>query len=223
MTPALEHPLLTRSGVRHGFCLRGDPGPPGLRRPRQVHGAAVTTAAVCAAAGGPPEADAVLSGEPDVAVGIVTADCVPVLLAAGSGRAVAAVHAGWRGLALGVIGAGVRALRDALGGEATLVAAIGPHIGACCYEVDAPVIEALRPRFGASLGGALQPTRAGHALLDLSVLARESLRAAGLASGEVGFCGACTRCDPARFHSYRRDGAGAGRLVHFIAPRRTKG
>jgi hypothetical protein len=147
-------------------------------------------------------------------VGVVTADCVPVLLAAGG--AVAAVHAGWRGLAGGVIARAVEALAEATGGAAT-VAAIGPCIGACCYEVDEPVLAALERRFGAALPGALAPTRAGHALLDLPSLARAALVAAGLAPDSIGaLAGACTRCDAERFHSYRRDGATAGRLLSWI-------
>jgi YfiH family protein len=189
---------------------------PGVRRPVQVHGAAVVRAD---AAGELGEADAALATRPGVAVGVVTADCVPVLVAAGS--AVAAVHAGWRGLAGGVIPRALEALAAAAPGVEA-VAAVGPCIGACCYEVDAPVLEALRGRFGTALDGALRPSRPGHALLDLPALAREALVAAGLAPARVGALeGACTRCDAGRFHSFRRDGASAGRLLSWIeAPER---
>jgi YfiH family protein len=215
MRQPLEHPLLARSAGRHGFGVRDAAEPAGLLRPRQVHGADVTTADACASAGR--SADAIVSRVPGVPVGVVTADCVPVLLAARGGRAVAAVHAGWRGLALGVIESAVAALRRAAGTDAALVAAIGPHIGPCCYEVDAPVIDALARRFPLSLDAALRPTRPGHALLDLGALARDALVRAGLPVACIGACGACTHCDPVRFHSYRRDGPSAGRLVHFIS------
>jgi len=207
----LEHPLLAAAGVRHGFGLRGSPALPEVRRPVQVHGAQVVRAD---AAGPLGEADAALATRAGVRVGVVTADCVPVLVAAGG--AVAAVHAGWRGLAGGVIPRAVEAL-VALAPGAPLSAAIGPCIGACCYEVDAPVLGALRARFGAALEPALAPTRPGHAQLDLAALARRALEDAGVAPAAVGALpGACTRCDAARFHSFRRDGANAGRLLSWI-------
>jgi YfiH family protein len=167
-----------------------------------------------------PEADAVICLEAGVPIGVVTADCVPVLIASERGDAVAAVHAGWRGLAAGIVAQSVDALRRS-GCAARLVAAIGPHIGACCYEVDAPVLDALRERFGApALEATARAAGAGHAMLDLGALTAEALHRAGLARADVGgLSDCCTRCDPARFHSYRRDGARAGRLTHFVAAR----
>ncbi len=207
----LQHELLARAGVPHGFGTRTSPAREGVRRPVQVHGDRVVSADAGLPLG---EADASLSARPGVAVGVVTADCVPVLVAAG-GRAVAAVHAGWRGLARGVIPRALEALAEAAPG-AELVAAIGPAIGPCCYEVDAPVLDALRARFGAATEGALRPARPGHALLDLVALARQALLGAGVPPGAIGAVGACTRCDAERFHSFRRDGARAGRLLSWI-------
>jgi YfiH family protein len=213
----LRHPLLDALGVEHGFGVRGLAPPPGLRLPRQVHGARVVTAEALAGAAAL-EADAVVSALAGVAVGVATADCVPILVATRSGAAVAAIHAGWRGLAAGVIAAAIDALRALAQDAEPLVAAIGPHIGTCCYEVDEPVLEALAPAFGAQLDAALRPARCGHAWLDLGGLARAALERAGLAGGSIGVIpGACTRCDARRFHSYRRDGAAAGRLQHFVA------
>jgi polyphenol oxidase len=211
----LEHRLLHACGVRHAFGTRGDAPPAALLRPRQVHGTRVVLAPECADS---PEADAVIarSGEPPV--GVVTADCIPVLAACDDGSAVAAIHAGWRGLAAGVIEAGIDALRRARP-RAVLRAAIGPHIGACCYEIDAPVLDALR-HFDADLDAAIRPTRPGHHRLDLGALARVALIRAGVSPEQVGALErACTSCDAERFHSYRRDGAHAGRLVHWIEPR----
>ncbi len=208
----IEHPLLHACGVQHGFGTRGDPAPAALLRPRQVHGARVVRAQECAAG---VDADAVVtrSREP---IGVVTADCVPVLAASADGRAVAAIHAGWRGLAAGVIEAGIDALRREAPRE-TLRAAIGPHIGTCCYEIDAPVLDALR-HFDADLDAATTASRPGHHWLDLGALTRSALIRAGVSPREIGAIqGACTSCDAQRFHSYRRDGARAGRLVHWIA------
>jgi YfiH family protein len=209
----LHEPLL--SGVRHGFALAEAHAPANLARARQVHGAAVVEGAACRAAERPPEADAVVCAIRGVPVGVVTADCVPLLLATGDGAAVAAVHVGWRGLGRGVVGAGVEALVRLSGApRETLRAAIGPHIGPCCYEVDAPVLEALGHL---DLSDALRPARPGHALLDLGAVVLAALAGCGIPAGAVGRTTAvCTCCDPRRLASYRRDGPSAGRLVHFI-------
>jgi hypothetical protein len=220
---ALRHALLDAVGVEHAFGVRGVAPPPNLRRPRQVHGAGVARAADCVGAT-PPEADVVVSALVGVPVGVVTADCVPILVASASGEIVAAIHAGWRGLANGVIAAGIEALRAEAGNALRLVAVIGPHIGACCYEVDEPVLAALTPFFRESLAAALRPARPGHAWLDLGKLAHTALLRAGLEASSLGVVPrACTHCDPVRFHSYRREGPAAGRLHHYIEARGTSG
>jgi YfiH family protein len=168
----------------------------------------------------PGEADAIVSERPALPVGIVTADCVPVLIATPAGR-VAAVHAGWRGLAAGVIGEALSAL-GALSpeGVAGASAVIGPRIGTACYEVDEVVVDALARRFGAATQAALIATRRGHWQLDLAKLARVDLVSGGVATQRVAaLAGACTACDAERFHSYRRDGPRSGRLFHWIAAR----
>ncbi|MHC4409681.1 MAG: polyphenol oxidase family protein, partial [Planctomycetota bacterium] len=147
----LRHALLSSRGVDHGFGLRGLAELEGLRRPRQVHGVAVATAQQCAEQDPSPEADAVVSEEIGVRIAVATADCLPILLAGDRGRVVAALHAGWRGLAAGVIGAGLGALRERLEKSERVVAVIGPHIGQCCYEVDEPVLRAFEERFSETL------------------------------------------------------------------------
>ena len=219
----LRHPLLARVGVDHGFGTRDSEGkaPRVVARARQVHGAAVALAddrgRVDLA-----DADAVVCWESGVAAAIVTADCLPILACSEDGRSVAAIHAGWRGLAAGVIEAGLAALaRGGSQGRGTprLIAVIGPHIGACCYEVDAPVLDPLRARFGSELDRAVRPTRPGRARLDLAELALIELARAGVARADrAAMDDVCTRCDVSRFHSYRRDGPRAGRLLHYVAP-----
>ncbi len=214
----LRHALLSSIGVDHGFGLRGFAELAGLRCPRQVHGVAVVTAKQCAVLDPPPEADVVVSEEIGVRIAVVTADCLPILLAGDRGRVVAAVHAGWRGLAGGVISAGLAALRERSTESEEVVALIGPHIGKCCYEVDEPLLGALEERFSETLPRALRQSRPGHARLDLGLLAREALCAEGVERDRIGFLeGACTACDAERFYSYRRDGPETGRLVHFIS------
>ncbi|MCZ6785321.1 MAG: polyphenol oxidase family protein [Proteobacteria bacterium] len=225
MSEPLRHRLLAGCGVAHGFGVRGAPVPAEVLCPVQVHGNAVARVGPGFALE-PEEADAVVSRASGRAVAVVTADCLPVLACCDDGGAVAAIHAGWRGLGAGVIRSGIAALRAERAGPqcsesaCRVVAVVGPHIGLCCYEVDEPVLRSLERRFAGELEGALEPTRPGHARLDLLALARVELARAGLDRDAIGWLpGTCTRCDPDRFHSYRRDGAGAGRLLHHVAAR----
>ncbi|MBW2240846.1 MAG: polyphenol oxidase family protein [Deltaproteobacteria bacterium] len=198
--------------VSHGFGKRDAGAPKSLRRPHQVHGVGV----VVVREPGPEalgEADAVVCNHPQVPVGIVTADCVPILVASRDGRVVAAIHGGWRGLAAGVVASGVAALRELT--EDELVAAIGPHAGPCCYEVDTPVLDALGERFSAILAAACRPSRPGHMWLDLGQVANAALEQAEVTAIER-LPDACTACPGAPFFSVRRDGAETGRLLHWI-------
>lgn len=163
---------------------------------RQVHGTTVQRVREAQGSGGEAvalDADGHATGVRGVGAMVLTADCLPVALA-GDG-AVAMVHAGWRGLAAGVLEEGVRALRD-VGGAGPLVAAIGPGAAVCCYEVG--------PEVHAAFGGV---HRAGENI-DLREIARDRLLAAGVA--QVLDARACTICD-ARFFSHRREGERAGR------------
>ena len=129
---------------------------------------------------------------------VLVADCMPVALACPG--AVAMLHAGWRGLALGVIEQGVRAVRD-LGGDRAIIAAIGPGAGPCCYEVG----EEVHARF-AHLG----PLARNGDNLDLKAIARAWLLEAGVAAvHDVGMCTICS--DPSLFFSHRRDDGLTGR------------
>lgn len=224
---SLCDPVLTTLQVEHGFGCRGSRVPDPTRFPRQVHGATIcrakplgTDTGAGAAIEEPLDADAILTSHPQMPVGIVTADCVPILASTGDGRAVAAIHAGWRGLAAGVIEWALEALRDAAPGI-PISAAIGPCARGCCYEIDEPVRRALARRYsGALAGGVLEPVRPGHFLLDLGGLAERVMIGSGIARERLGIAHrVCTICDAARFESHRRDGPAAGRLRHFITAR----
>lgn len=222
-TAGLRHPLLDALGVRHGFGLRDVPPPSDVIRPRQVHGIRVAVPQDGCAE--PDEADAIVSTERSHPVGIVTADCVPVLAASRNGEAVAAIHAGWRGLAAGVVEQGIDALRRVAGAESAPVVVLGPHIGPCCYEVDEPVLDPLRARFGDALDAATRPAgpqRPGRRMLDLAFLVAVDLERAGIRESHQGrIQDACTFCNPERFHSFRRDADRAGRLLHYVQPKRS--
>jgi YfiH family protein len=141
-----------------------------------------------------PEADGHATAERGLAPMVITADCLPIALICQ--QAVAMVHAGWRGLAAGVVEEGIGALRQ-LGGDGEIQAAIGPGAGGCCYEVG--------PGVHAAFG---RPAVRGR--IDLKAIAAERLRAAG--ATEVHDVGLCTICsDPALFFSHRRDQGVTGR------------
>jgi len=218
----LTHPLLCDAGIAHGFGQLGSKEPPGVVRPVQQHGNRVAFVRFESDTD-PGHADAVVSTLAGVPVGVMTADCVPVLLSMDGGRVVAAVHAGWRGIAAGVVPSAFQAMLRSAAHSRRATAVIGPHIGACCYEVDSPVIERLRVRFAERLDCALTPVSSQHWMLDLGALVRWDLIRAGLRPSDVGrLPDACTCCDAERFPSHRRDGARAGRLLHWIAARASR-
>jgi YfiH family protein len=139
------------------------------------------------------EADGHAVAATGVAAMVLTADCIPVVL--GAEGAVASLHAGWRGLAGGVLEEGVLALRE-VGGRGGVVAIVGPCAGACCYEV------------GEEVHAAFDGAHRHGSHIDLRTIAHDRLRSAGVA--EVRDVNACTICDN-RYFSHRREGAHAGR------------
>jgi polyphenol oxidase len=169
---------------------------------RQVHGTRVVRLGKRADASGPDpegelsEADGQATAVTGVAPMVLVADCLPIVVAGGG--AIAVLHAGWRGLAAGIIDEGVRAVRE-LGSDGRLEAAIGPGAGRCCYEVG----EEVHRQFE-SYGPAVR--NGGN--LDLKAIAREQLERAGVAS--VHDTGICTICRP-EFFSHRRDHGVTGR------------
>lgn len=148
-----------------------------------------------------PEADAAVTSEPGVVLAVLTADCLPVLLCSRDGREVAAAHAGWRGLADGVLEATLAAMHTPAD---ELMAWLGPAAGPSNYEVGADVFDAFVAR-DAGAAGAFTATRPGHWRVDLYALARRRLAAAGICNGRAFGGGLCTIADSARFFSHRRD------------------
>jgi len=183
---------------------------------RQVHGTGVVRfdGAACVDAHPPahePEADAAVTSTPGVVLAILTADCLPVLLCADDGREVGAAHAGWRGLADGVLEATVAAMHTP---AARLHAWLGPAAGPLQYEVGMDVFDAFVSRdWGAA--AAFVSTRPHHWRVDLYALARRRLTAAGVDASRIHGGGLCTISDPARFYSHRRDRR-TGRMASLI-------
>jgi len=176
----------------------------------QVHGSRVYIADGDGPQRDKNEADAIILGE-GRAGGVRVADCVPILVGdLFTGRA-AAIHAGWRGIEAGVIGAALSALGDS---RNLRVAALGPCIGPCCFEVGVDVA----PRIALAAGDPSVIVRrtSDKAYVDLRLAARAQLRAFGVAAGDVESVGGCTKCDPAAYFSFRRDGANSGRHLAVI-------
>jgi YfiH family protein len=187
---------------REEVLHRIEPGAPPVAWAKQIHSAIPLPARP----GHCGEGDALFTREPGLALSVVTADCVPVLLAGPEG--VAAVHAGWRGIVGGVVAATIEA---AVGRPQEWTAWIGPAIGPCCYEVGEDVAARVTD---ASHPGVAVPGPGERPHLDLQAAVRHQLEAAGL--GEVIAISHCTRCDEEKLWSYRREGRAAGRNLAFI-------
>jgi hypothetical protein len=179
---------------------------------RQVHGATVTHAGPGGGGGaftgdldGCGDSDACVTGHAGVALLAMGADCPIIVAWRTDGAAVAAIHAGWRGLVAGVVQAGIAEL-DA--GPGQVAAAVGPHVGPCCYPVDDVLRHEMAGLFGADVVR-------GQAV-DLGLCATRALVAAGVPEHRCSSIGACTSCDGRRFFSYRRDGQATGRQAALV-------
>jgi len=184
-------------------------------------------------------ADIIISNDPAVAITIQTADCMGLLMADRRTGAVAAAHAGWRGLAAGVPKVAVAALAREFGSRpADLVVAAGPSVGACCYEVGDDVrrrfdgegyrelalarwffTRAQPTTLNPSMAGLPREPRAGRWYFDSGAAARDQLESAGVPRDQIFAADLCTASHPDTLCSYRRDGTGAGRMAGAIRAR----
>ncbi len=217
-------PGTTRRGAREPGARGPDPGVPAARLYflSQVHGVAAQVIS------GDEDRDAVLdligdivvTRAPGVGIGVRTADCVPILIADRASGAVAAIHSGWKGTVANAAAAGVRALRDLVGDRGDLLAAIGPHIEACCFEVGADVAAELAACSPLGEGAVI---RGAKPHVDLRRIVRAQLESEGIAAAAIDDVRGCTVGDRERFHSYRRDGRIGGRLLSaIVVPSPTK-
>jgi YfiH family protein len=214
-----KSPLLGRAGFLHGFTTRdatlADLGleAADVYTVTQVHGSVVVPASGAPDAMRAEKADAmVLRGRTCGAVRV--ADCVPVLVADPETGRAAAIHAGWRGVASGVVPAALAALGARPAG---LIAAIGPCIEPCCFEVGEEVADAIELAVPAP--GVVARRVGAKAFVDLVTAIRAQLAACGVGSANVDRVGGCTKCGVGRYHSFRRDGAASGRMMGVIAAR----
>ncbi|MBN8232981.1 peptidoglycan editing factor PgeF [Corallococcus macrosporus] len=160
------------------------------------------------------EADALWTEGEGSWVAVGTADCVPVLIVDPRGGRVAAVHSGWKGTDLEISARAVEALVARGSQPEHLLAAVGPCIQACCYEVSAELGERFRARFGPDV---VREGPKPH--LDLPSAVKASLLKAGLKPGQVDVLQACTACERDRFFSHRRDAGRTGRHLNFVVHR----
>lgn len=181
---------------------------------RQVHGTGVLRFQAPPQAQGidaEPVADAAVTSVPGVVLAILTADCLPVVFAARAGGEVAAAHAGWRGLADGMLENTLAAMRTPAN---AVIAWLGPAAGPAHYEIGADVREAFLAH-SAAAEAAFTPTRPGHWRVDLYALARQRLQAAGMDPADIHGGDQCTIADPQRWFSHRRDRR-SGRIATLV-------
>jgi polyphenol oxidase len=201
--------------LEHGFATRHTNDWPDVSRlatAQQVHSATVLTADDGAGQIG--VGDAIITDRPGRLVGVRTADCVPILLVDPVNRAVAAVHAGWRGTAVAIVRCTISEMTGRFGTVPLhVLSAIGPAIGKCCYEVGSDVAGQF-VRWMPEIEHRVKPVN-----LDLEEANRRQLIEAGVQPGNI-FAGApCTFCTADTFHSYRRDKDRAGRMISCIGIR----
>ncbi len=226
MVPGWESPLFRSRGIAHWFSSRDVPpcesiarhlGGPGAVavRARQVHGrrciVATKQAAACLQ-----EADAVLSSDPLLVPMVSTADCVPLLIVCTATRTCAAVHAGWRGIALNIVHEAIASMRmHFLADPSSIVVAIGPCAGGDRYEVGEDVCDA----WGAiGLGAAIRaPHAPGKSLVNCALAVRLLLEREGISTRAIDMTAPCT-IDDERFESYRREPQSPIRMIAGIVP-----
>lgn len=157
-------------------------------------------------------------GAPPFAIGVRSADCGTILIGDRTTGAVCAIHAGWKGTVLGVVEAGVEALRALLGAKGDLVASVGPHIERCCFEVGDDVAAELAACSALGEAAVVRgPAAKPH--VDLRAILEQKLCTLGVERAAIDHVRGCTVCDEARFFSYRRDGQKSGRLLAAIVPK----
>jgi len=175
----------------------------------QVHGSNIVEFGSADGHETEPQADGAISRVPGTVLAVLTADCLPIMLCNREGTEIAALHAGWRGLASGIVAAGLAAMRSP---RASLLAWLGPAVCGRCYEVGDEVRTSILTRLG-DTGTAFTATRPGHWLADLPAVARLLLAAGGV--GAIHGGDRCTLHEPDSFFSHRRDGV-TGRMATLI-------
>ena len=185
-------------------------------RVKQVHGSDVVTLRKGTKTSGLSnvEADGIITEQVGIALGILTADCLPILIADPIKMVAGALHAGWRGTVAGIARRAVEKMTEEFGSVPDdLIAVMGPHIGACCYEVGREVSDKFKEAFGANTRSVIT---GDSTKVDLKAANTEELLKAGLTAKNISSEAPCTLCDNYLFYSYRREGKKAGRQLSLI-------
>jgi len=162
------------------------------------------------------ETDGVVTDLSKIVLVVLTADCVPVLMADVKAGVVGVVHAGWRGTVADISAVAVKTMVDSFGSKhEDIVVVFGPAIGPCCYEVGQEVVTTINEKFPSPRKYLLE-TEGENYRLDLFELNRFILKEAGVPDGNIFSSGLCTHCNPELFYSYRREGAETGRMMSAI-------
>ncbi len=209
----ISSPLLASvDGIFHGFGTRTDDPPPlpGLVTVKQVHGTYLYFVGEDRRIE-KPGYDILMTGQPGTAIGVKTADCLPILMVEPEKRLVVAAHAGWKGTAARIVREAVGEIEKRGGRPERLAVALGPCIGGDCYEVEKDVAKTF-----VDPSPFLRRKSEVKWLLDLQEANRLELIGSGLLPERIDRIPLCTHCRPDLFHSYRRDGNSAGRMVNFI-------
>jgi YfiH family protein len=160
------------------------------------------------------QADILMTDQPDTAVCVRVADCLPILLAEPESGIVAAVHAGWRGTAAGIVKHAIQSMLEHGAKSKKMLASLGPCIGSCCFAIGKDTADALT---SSAAGAAAFIDHASGTHADLAEINRLQLLEAGLGESHIELNRACTACEHERFFSFRRDGKRAGRQLAVVA------
>lgn len=205
------------------FCEAVGTNPHKLVKNKQVHGKKIRPVTgqdglSTPEAPGTEEADGLVTGEAGLCLTVFSADCIPILLCDPRKRVAAAVHAGWRGTALGIAAEAVKSMVNEYGCQAgDILAAIGPGISTCCFETRRDVPDGLRRHMGRAADGWIHPgDDEEHFYVDLKGANAGWLTQAGVTKEHLGICPACTACDGERFWSHRRLGTNRGSMAAMI-------
>jgi len=211
-------PAGLEASIQLGAITAGPSAFPTIVSLKQIHSTRVTVLDRPVSPGvlTPGEGDALVTNQPNLFLVVRTADCVPVLVVDHEAGVIGAIHAGWRGAVGGIVPKTIRTCVEQLGAEvAHMHVAIGPSIGLCCYEVDAPVIEPLHTHYPDWVG-VFQETSEGKGMLDLKKLIWHQILASGIPEHQVERLEHCTRCREDLFFSYRREGKVNGTMMSGI-------
>lgn len=210
----LKSSLLSKiPNLSHGFGTRDDVLPENLVMARQVHGTNILFAKDLQSRGAD-GFDVLITDQKGIAVGVRTADCLPILVADPAQGLVAAIHAGWRGTVSRVTEKAIQELTRLGSRIEDLVAALGPHMQGSCYEVGEDVAQTFQKEFPD--WPILKKKSPEKSFLDVEETNYLQLRSLGLNPNQIDRLDDCTHCRPDLFHSYRRDGERAGRMVSFV-------